>query len=220
MRLLLDTDAFCKLGIAGLLDAALAGLGVESSEECARLGALPHMLRRGKLPRLYGSAQCESLVARAESIPVMPDAPAKWLDLLAAATDVDPGEAQLVAMAAEARASLLTGDKRALRTVASIATLPEALTGRIVSLEAVLLRMCETIPLRQPVHTCARREPRGRASGQLDLPNRSVRCTNAGSSARILPGVARSGLAGNDCARNAARAERHTRPRVLSNIAP
>jgi hypothetical protein len=144
MRLLIDTDVFCKLGVAGLLDAALAALGV-ALPECARLAALPHMLRRGKLPRLYGIATCETLAARAETIAVMPDPPAKWLDLLAAVTDVDPGEAQIFAVAAQHRISLLTGDKRALRAVATVAGFPGALEDRVITFEAVLLRMCETM---------------------------------------------------------------------------
>jgi hypothetical protein len=76
---------------------------------------------------------------------IMPAAPPKWLDVLTGATDIDPGEAQLVAMAAEAGALLLTGDKRALRSVAKLATLAEALKGVVITFEAILLRMCETM---------------------------------------------------------------------------
>lgn len=49
-RLLLDTDIFCKLGVADLLDDTLSILGLKYSD-CSRLPALPHMLRRGRLVR-------------------------------------------------------------------------------------------------------------------------------------------------------------------------
>lgn len=48
MRLLLDTDAFCKLGAAGVFDDALSLLGLSVSD-CGRLPALPYMLRKGSL---------------------------------------------------------------------------------------------------------------------------------------------------------------------------
>ena len=47
-RLLVDTDAYCKLGVAELLVDAVAVLGV-AVDECGRLAALPFMLRRGRL---------------------------------------------------------------------------------------------------------------------------------------------------------------------------
>ena len=45
MRLLIDSDAFCKLAASGLLSDAAALF----NGECGRLPALPHMLRRGQL---------------------------------------------------------------------------------------------------------------------------------------------------------------------------
>jgi hypothetical protein len=144
MQLLLDTDLFCKLGIVGLFDAAVDALGVSESD-CRRLAALPHMLRRGRLPRRYGQAQCEALANRAEAIAAIPDVAIDWLDTLTNVPDVDPGEAQLLSVAAETGAWLLTGDKRALRTVAQVPGFPEALTGRIITFEAVLLVLCRAL---------------------------------------------------------------------------
>ena len=144
MLLLLDTDLFCKLGIVGLFDAALDALGVAESD-CRRLAALPHMLRRGSLPRRYGQVQCEALASRAQAIGIIPAAASAWLDMLTDAPDVDPGEAQLLAVAAETGAWLLTGDKRALRTVAQVTGFPEALAARIITFEAVLLLLCQRL---------------------------------------------------------------------------
>ena len=139
--LLVDSDAFCKLGIVGLLEAALAvfGVGVDGA---GCLPALPHMLRRGKLRRLFGDSNCDGLIATAESMTV-PLAPSiAWLDKLAGVDKIDIGEAQLFAAAAETSIIVITGDKRALRAVAGVPDVAEALAGRVVTLEAVLLALC------------------------------------------------------------------------------
>lgn len=46
MNLLVDTDAFCKLGAAGLIEGATGVFGARLPD-CGRPPALPHMLRRG-----------------------------------------------------------------------------------------------------------------------------------------------------------------------------
>ena len=71
MKLLVDTDVFCKLGIAGLLDAAAQILGGDRSE-CRRLAALPHMLRKGRLRDRFGATACDALIPIAEAMPVIP----------------------------------------------------------------------------------------------------------------------------------------------------
>jgi len=141
MRLLVDSDVFCKLGVAGLLADALAVLGV-SLDECGRLPALPYMLRRGKLPRTYGAAECDQLVQVAQGINAIPAPDVHWLDRLAAVQDVDPGEAQLLAVAAENSLLLMTGDKCAIRAIGSIEGYAEALRQRVVVLEAILIALC------------------------------------------------------------------------------
>lgn len=50
MKLLFDTDAFCKIGIANLLPDVAQLFGAEL-QECSRLYALPFMLRKGSLER-------------------------------------------------------------------------------------------------------------------------------------------------------------------------
>ncbi len=141
MRLLVDSDAFCKLAASGLLsDAAVlfhAGLG-----DCGRLPALPHMLRRGRLLRTYGTRACERLIPLAEHMPPVVDSPTSWLEQLAHIPDIDPGEAILFATAADRRVPVVTGDIRSLRALKSLDRFPEALEGRIAVLEAVLLALC------------------------------------------------------------------------------
>ena len=59
MQLAVDTDAFCKLGVSGLLDDALAVLGV-ARDDCGRLPALPYprLFIRGQSAHAERSAAC------------------------------------------------------------------------------------------------------------------------------------------------------------------
>jgi hypothetical protein len=138
MRLLIDTDAFCKLAVCGLLKDAVRLLGANWSE-CGRLPALPHMLRSGCLRNKYGDENCKLMLALAESVPPVPEPGGVWLEKL---VPVDPGEAQLFAAASEFEISVLTGDKRALKAVKDISGFPAALEGRIIVVEAVLIALC------------------------------------------------------------------------------
>lgn len=138
MKLLIDSDAFCKLGTGGLLQEALRELGANLAS-CGRLPALPHMLRRGNLPRRYGQGVCESLVAIAETIPRLPVANEQWLDQLTGVPGIDPGEAQLFAAAAQHGLLVMTGDKRALVALKEHPCYVRALANRVVALEPLLL---------------------------------------------------------------------------------
>lgn len=144
MRLLFDTDLFCKLGVSGLIAPILAMLEVEPTD-CRRLPALPHMLRRGSLVRKYGAERCSSLLSVAESIEAIPSASAKWLEPLRPLSSVDPGEAQLLAVAAESSLLLVSGDKRALRETAALVDYQRALEGRVITFEAALLGLVEEL---------------------------------------------------------------------------
>lgn len=141
MRLLVDTDMFAKLGVANLLERFCELFDAEV-EECGRLPALPHMLRRGSLPALLGEAGCSRLVPLAESMKVAAPASVEWLDRLVGTPQIDPGEAQLFASAAENGLFIATGDKRSTVAVARIPEIVTALSGRVVSLEAALQAMC------------------------------------------------------------------------------
>jgi len=142
MRLLLDTDLFCKLGVADLLEEAFVSLGVLASD-CARLPALLHMLRRGSLPKIYGVDACKALIPVAEGLGIIGSPDADWVDRLASVQYIDPGEAHLFAIAAQQSLSVLSGDKRALRALKDVAGYADALSGRIVVLESVLILLCE-----------------------------------------------------------------------------
>jgi hypothetical protein len=144
MRILIDTDLFCKLGITSLLQDSLRLLGA-TIEDCARLPALPYMLRRGTLPKRYGSLSCERLAVLADTMPALPAAGAEWLDQLTPLVDINAGEAQLFAAAAERPSFVITGDNRALRALKTLETFASALARHIVVLEALLLALCDDL---------------------------------------------------------------------------
>ena len=144
MRVLIDTDAFCNLSVGGVLDDSLKLFGA-SLPECGRLPALPYMLRRGGLRTRYGPERCDTLLSVAIDMPVIESLNNSYLDLLIAVPDIDPGEAQLFAKAAASDLYLITGDKRSLRALKNVERVSDALSGRIIVLESVLLELCETL---------------------------------------------------------------------------
>ena len=146
MNLLVDTDAFSKLGVAGLLEDAAGVFGAHLSD-CGRLPALPYMLRKGNLVNRYGRNACNALLSHAEAMPVHPTPSAAALDLLTLKETIDPGEAQLFAAAAEFGFTTITGDKRAIRALKHVTEIHAQLGGRIVTLEVVLLKLCEKLGL-------------------------------------------------------------------------
>jgi hypothetical protein len=144
MTVLVDTDAFCKLGLAGLLTEAIGSLGAQIGD-CGRLPALPHMLRRGSVPKRFGKDNCESLVETAGLIPPLQPAANTWLDRFLPMPGIDPGEAQLFSAAAEQKLLVLTGDKRALRGINQVEGAAEALSELVVTLEAILIALHASI---------------------------------------------------------------------------
>lgn len=141
MKLLFDTDAFCKLGTAAMLEEVASLFSTELTE-CGRLQALTHMLRRGKLRRSYGAETCDRLLPIASVIPPIQQPSDKWLDMLIPVQAIDPGEAQLFAVAAEDNITIVSGDKRALRALKDVEIIVNALSGRVVVLEALFLELC------------------------------------------------------------------------------
>jgi hypothetical protein len=140
--ILIDTDAFCKLEIADLLDEALSLLGSDRAH-CSRLAALPFMLGRGRLRNLLGNEIADVLAARAVRLPVIATASPLWLDKLTRISAIDPGEALLFAAGAEKQIHVITADKRALQALKSVPEFAEPMKGRIVLLEAVLNGLCQ-----------------------------------------------------------------------------
>lgn len=144
MHLLVDTDVFCKLGVAGLLDEAAGVFGTRLSDT-GRLPALPYMLRKGGLVNRYGRSACHALLSHAEAMPVHPKPGTAALAPLTFNEAIDPGETQLFAAAAEFNLTVITGDKRAVRALKHMRKVHAPLAGRIVTLEAILLRLCERL---------------------------------------------------------------------------
>lgn len=144
MKLLVDSDLFCKLGIANLLVPALSLLRASLSE-CGRLPALPYMLKRGSLPRLYGNSACDALISIANSMPVIPDPNISWLEKLTPLDAVDPGEAQIFSVASDSGLSVLCGDKRSLMAIKAVTEIVPLLHGRIIVLEAIILALCDAL---------------------------------------------------------------------------
>lgn len=173
MRLLVDTDAFCMLAMGGVLHDAIALLGADLSE-CGRLPALPHMLRRGGLRKRFGPEACDALLPVANEVPVVIQPSDAWLDRLTPFGAIDPGEAQIFAAAAEAGLIVMSGDKRALRVLKDIAGFPDALTGRIVVLEAILLALCDHLgpdEVRQRIHALVALDTVVRVSFSIGNPD-------------------------------------------------
>ena len=142
MKLLVDTDVFCKLGIASLREDAARIFGA-SLQECGRLPALPFMLRKGKLRKLFGDLACDALIPVADSMLEVPQPSVTWLEKLTAIEAIDPGEVLIFARAGESGLLLWTGDKRALRALKAIEGFTPALAGHVVVLEAIMLALCD-----------------------------------------------------------------------------
>ena len=144
MRLLVDTDVYCKLAVSDLFLDAVKLLGANLSA-CGRLPALPHMLARGRLRRTYGPEVCEELIPEVLSIPTISAPRGPLFDQLAALPSIDPGEAQLFAVSAELDALVITGDKRALDSLKQTRVGLNELFGRIVVFEAILIALCDRL---------------------------------------------------------------------------
>lgn len=144
MKLLVDNDAFCKLGAANLLREAALVFSATLSD-CGRLAALPYMLRKGSLRRGLGAETCDALMPLAFAMPAAPAGSAVWLDKLVLAEGIDPGEAQLLAVSVENGLPFLSADKRALRAVKSVDGLAPVIAGRAVVMEAILLALCDRL---------------------------------------------------------------------------
>lgn len=142
-RLLIDNDIFILLAGADLLEEAVTALGFTLADSY-RLAALPFVVS-GKKPPLPVEV-VEQVRQQCEQVNVLNERPSnELLQMLVATPSVDAGEAVLYALLAEQPSALLTsGDKRAMRTIAqtpAVATIRTAIAGRVISLEALFLRL-------------------------------------------------------------------------------
>lgn len=144
MPLLVDIDALCKLAHWRLL-SQLPELTGQQWEECATLESAKYRARRsvehpdGRIFHSTDAAQeaLNSILLMTGSI--SPDA--EHMSRLQDLSGVDAGEAVLfAAIACAPDARLLTGDKRALRTISALPKEARAsYAGKIVAVEQVLM---------------------------------------------------------------------------------
>lgn len=149
MRLLSDTDAFCKLSAIGLFKDAAKLLGGEPGL-VERLPALPHMLRKSRgLRKQLGDALADSLAPLADAQPPIPAASSAVAAMLTGKNNIDVGEVQLLALTANDTLLLMSGDKRALVAVSEVTQVVPMLAGKVVCLEAMMLALCKTLGVNQ-----------------------------------------------------------------------
>ena len=148
--LLIDTDVLVLLAASGLLEQVASCLGYASSQ-LRRLSAAPHQIRKSKSFRdQFGQQVLLKVEPIIESI--LEAEPPTDLSLLEELNDlnfIDPGEAQLIAIAASQQSSLLvTGDKRAVIALAEspAQSCIDAMQGKIVPLEAAVLMLLAKTP--------------------------------------------------------------------------
>lgn len=145
--LLVDSDAFTLLAAADLLEPLAEALAIDPAG-IRRLPALPHQLDRGRrLRKQYDAGALARARTACERYPAVPGIPTD-LDRLARLNQVshlDEGEALLFALLCEHPSWLLTtGDKRAviaLGTAAELQDIRDQLRGRVLPLEATLIRL-------------------------------------------------------------------------------
>ncbi len=135
----LDSDIFILCAGAGLLPDLVEAAGFEISKS-RRLRPLPHMLRKGRIPKKYSVAAIEKAVAWCSNIPAAVGPPsAALVEQLLRVPGIDAGEAFLFALVAESDSAIATGDKRAcLALHASDCPAKDALKGKVVCFETAL----------------------------------------------------------------------------------
>jgi hypothetical protein len=145
--LLVDSDAFILLAGSGHLGHVLSLLEL-TLDDCRYIAALPFMFRR-KLSRGLPApviARIEAAFAQARVLDMQPSPSLQ--EQLVAIPEIDVGEAVLFGILAENQSFLLTtNDKRALRslsTTAELATIRAAVAGRIIPIESIARRLCQT----------------------------------------------------------------------------
>jgi len=142
--ILIDTDAVIVLAGSGLLQEALAQLGL-GPEHAQRLPALRSQLQRGRKFRKYAPEVRDTALAQAGGLaPATGARDTDLVDQLLRISDIDDGEAHLLALLCESETMLLaSGDKRALAALTchasgSAGSVAQRAAGRIICLEQVL----------------------------------------------------------------------------------
>lgn len=141
--LLIDVDAMCKLAHWRLLELLPAVTGVMpcacSTLASARFRAMRSLTKPdGKLFRCVDAAT--AVIAAAEEFRELPQPDPTLLTRFQDVGGIDAGEAVLLARLIEdSQALLLTGDKRALRAVASLGEMVRvSMAARVVPVECII----------------------------------------------------------------------------------
>lgn len=143
---LIDNDALVLLAGSGHLALLLESIG-KSLADCRRLPSFPHVFQKKIASRLLPSvaARVAALAAQIAPLELMPSAAIQ--DLLVAAHGIDVGEAVLYGVLAEHESILLTtNDKRSVRALcqnSTLATVRDAVAGRVLCLEEVVRKLTE-----------------------------------------------------------------------------
>lgn len=146
-RLLIDNDILLLFAGAHLLEPAITALGFRVTDTY-QLGTLTYMLNRSKHFRQLPETLKTEIIQGCQPVPVLQTTPnTDVLQQLSDVVEIDDGEALLYGLLAEEPYYLLTtNDKRAMRAVATqpaLQMLRRTVTGRIICLETLLLRLIE-----------------------------------------------------------------------------
>jgi hypothetical protein len=147
--LLIDTDVFVLLAAAGLVGRVAELLGFELTE-VRRLHPVERQLTRGRQfrQRFPEPVREKALFAARTVAPITERPEDDTLLQKLTLTDIDEGEALMIALLAENPSWLLTtGDRRALVSLAkdsALADVRAAVAGRLVPIESVLRKLVTT----------------------------------------------------------------------------
>jgi hypothetical protein len=133
--LLVDSDIFVVLAVAGRLEATAELLGFDMAR-LRRLEALPHMLSRGKKFKELTSDQRTVALEVATVVTPLTSRPNDDGILQQLAAVIDPGEALLLSLVCEQPLTWLTsGDVKAMKAVCGtngLESVKSAIKGRIL----------------------------------------------------------------------------------------
>lgn len=144
-RLLIDTDAYVRLGYGDCLKELCGRLGA-SWEDCRHLPALPHQLSRGALARKLGPERAATLRSKLAGLRPLATVAGAAADDLAPINDMDAGEVQLfAAAAADPECLVVTNDKRAIHALSQAPHVAASLAGRVVLTGPALIELLDAM---------------------------------------------------------------------------
>ncbi len=140
VQLLVDNDVLIKAAHWGLLDHIPACAGT-TWKHVAVLDSLIYRVKKRDKKLFLNPAVAEALEKRLQETSPLPVPDSTTLTALQGTTGLDAGEVVLIACVVATKGSfLVTGDKRALRTLGSaeLANIAKSLEGRVICLEHII----------------------------------------------------------------------------------